>query len=117
MGAWRSSCTCPGAEQERQAMPDFDQLRADARHRADERRAAFEATRTHAGGKSKAEIREIYVSELQARGLTVPAERVLDAVVERITGNPIPGFRIAGESLIQMGKKLGEVARLLRGDQ
>ena len=98
-------------------MPDFDQLREDARHRSEQRRAAFEATRARAGGKSKAEIREIYVSELQRRGLMVPADRILDAVAERVAGNPIPGFRVAGESLIQMGKKLSDVARLLRGNQ
>jgi hypothetical protein len=117
MATWRNSCTCPGAVQERREMPDFDQLREQARHRSQQRKAAFEATRARAAGKSNAEIRQIYASELRARGLNVPAERILDAAAERITGNPIPAVRIAGESLVQMGKKLSDLVRLLRGGQ
>lgn len=117
VAVWRTSCTCPGAEQERQVVPDFDQIRADSRRRSADRRAAFEATRAQAGAKSRAELRDIYVAELRARGLTIPADRILDAVVERVAGNPIPAARIAGETLVQMGKRLGDVARLLRGGQ
>jgi hypothetical protein len=98
-------------------MPDFDQLRADARHRSDERKAAFEATRARADGKTKAEIREICVSELQARGLNVPAYRILDAVAERVAGNPIPAARVAGESLVQISKRLRDLARIFTTDQ
>jgi len=70
--------------------------------------------RERAAGKSKAEIAEIYVSELRARGLKVPAEPVLDAIVDRLCGNPLPAARVLGESLAQMGKGLHELSRIFR---
>jgi hypothetical protein len=53
---------------------------------------------------SKAEIREIYVSELQARGLEIPAEAVVDAVVDRICGNAFPAMRVLGEGLYELSR-------------
>jgi hypothetical protein len=121
MKAWYTSCTCPGAEQERQHLDeagievrDFSELREEARRRSKARRAAFEAARACAAGKSREEIREIYVAELRARDLKIPADPVLDAAVERIKGNPLPAARVLGESLVQMGKGLYELSRLFR---
>src|SRR5215471_17959850 len=52
-------------------------------------------------------------AELSARGMKVPAEPVLDAIVEHITtGNPLPAARLLGESLVQLGKGLYGLARL-----
>ena len=45
----------------------------------------------------------MYVAELRARGLKVPGDPVLEAVADRITGNPLPAIRLAGESLARMG--------------
>ncbi len=50
-------------------------------------RAAQEATRAAAAGKSRAQIREIYVAELRARSLTVPSDLVLDATADAIARN------------------------------
>jgi hypothetical protein len=50
-------------------------------------REAREATRTAAEGKSRGQIREIYVGELRARGLTVPSGLVLDATADAIARN------------------------------
>jgi hypothetical protein len=118
---WYTSCICPGAEQERQRLdeagiefPDFAELREKAKHRSRARQEAYEAARARAAGKRREEIRDIYVSELNARGLKVPAEPILDAVVERIAGNPLPGIRLMGESLAQIGKALYDLSRLFR---
>jgi hypothetical protein len=119
--AWRESCTCPGAEQERRRLdqpgvefPDFGKSWEDARRRSRAREEAFESARARAVGKSRDEIREIYLAELNARGLTAPREGILDAVVDRIGGNPLPAARLAVGGLAQMGKALHELAQILR---
>ncbi|HYB88175.1 MAG TPA: hypothetical protein VEC76_15060 [Streptosporangiaceae bacterium] len=119
--AWRESCTCPGAGQERRRLdeagvefPGFGKMREDARRRSRASKQAFESARARAAGKGRDEIREIYVAELNARGLKVPREDVLDAVVDRITGNPLPAARLAVEGMTQMVKALHELSRLFR---
>lgn len=121
MKSWHISCTCPGAERYRQRLHeagieirDFGEMLEEARRRAGARKEAFTATRARAEGRSKAKIREIYVSELQARGLKMPTEAVLDAVVDRICGNPFPAVRILGEGIAQMSKGLYELSRIFR---
>ena len=100
---WRESCTCPGAGQELQ----------DARHRSRVRKEAFESARARAAGKGRDEIREIYVAELNARGLAAPGEDLLDAVVDQIAGNRTPAVRLA-QLLAQLGKELRELSRRFR---
>jgi hypothetical protein len=121
MKTWDTSCTCPGAEQERQRMddagleiPDFGKLREDARRRLRARKDAVEATRARAVGKSREEIREIYAAELRTRGLEIPNAVILDAVADRIDGNPLPAARLMAEGLVQMGKGLYDLSRLFR---
>ena len=118
---WYTTCTCPGADGERHSLDeaglevgDFSEVWQDARRRARARKEAFAAARARAAGKSRAEIRDIYVEELRARGLKVPADRILDATVEHITGNPVPAVRLGAEGLAQMGKAMREAARLFR---
>ncbi len=118
---WYRSCSCPGAGRERQRLdaagglpPDFAEVREQARRRSQARREAYDATRARAAGKSRAEIRDLYVAELSARGVRAPTERVLDAVVERIAGNPLPAARVLGESLVQIGKGFYELSRFFR---
>ena len=120
MKAWYTSCACPGAEPERRSMdeagieiPDFGELREQAQRDSRARKEALMAARARAAGRSRQEVREIYVAELSARGMKVPAEPVLDAIVEHITtGNPLPAARLLGESLVQLGKGLYGLARL-----
>jgi len=119
---WRESCTCPGADAERcrrdeaglDDPPDFDELTEAAQNRSRARREAFEVTRARSAGKSREEIREMYVAELRARGLKVPGDPVLDAVADRITGNPLPAIRLAGEGLARIGKAFYRLSRLFR---
>ncbi len=51
------------------------------------RREAFEAARAARAGKSREQIRELYVAGLRARGLIVPAGVVLDATADAIADN------------------------------
>jgi hypothetical protein len=118
---WRESCTCPGAEQERRRLDengadlrDFDERLEDRRRRSRAYREAFEAARARAAGKGHDEIREIYIAELNARGLKQPSDTVLDAVVKRINGNPLPAVRLAAESLVQVGKGIHALSRHFR---
>jgi hypothetical protein len=118
---WRESCTCPGAEQERRSLeqdgadpPDFDEMFKEARRRSRARKEAFQATQARFAGKSRDEIREMLVAELTARGLKKPSDTILDAIVDRISGNPQPAGRLAAESLVQVGKALHELSRRLR---
>jgi hypothetical protein len=95
-------------------FPDFGEIREEARRRSQLRNEAFRATQARATGKSRAEIREIYLAELRARDLRMPAEPVLDALVERIKGNPLPAARVLGESLAGIGKGFHELFKLFR---
>jgi hypothetical protein len=118
---WRESCACPGAEQERRSLdqdgvdpPDFDEMLKDARRRSRARKEAFQAAQARAAGKGRDEIREILVAELNARGLKKPSDTVLDAIVDRISGNPLPAVRLAAESLVQVSKGIHELSRRFR---
>jgi hypothetical protein len=100
---WPAQCVCPGAdlaaakldEAEREEVPDFAEFewqRQDRRARSAResqqrrtaRREAFEATRAASAGKNRAAIREIYMAELRARGLTIPSDLVLDATADAV---------------------------------
>ena len=60
------------------------------------------------------DIRKIYIAELNARGLQKPSDTVLDAIVDRISGNPLPAVRVAAESLVQVGKGIHALFRIIR---
>jgi hypothetical protein len=100
---WPAQCACPGAdlaaakldEAEQEEAPDFaeferqrqERLARSAREsqqRRAARREAFEATRAASTGKNRAEIRQIYMAELRARGLTFPSDLVLDATADAV---------------------------------
>jgi hypothetical protein len=112
MKAWYASCTCAGAEAERQRLDDagikvrdFAEYREQRQRRRRAYAEAAEGTRARAAGSDRDEIRRLYLAELDARNLKVPAEPVLDAVVDHIiTGNPLPAVRLLGESLRRTGK-------------
>jgi hypothetical protein len=118
---WRESCSCPGSERERQRLtearlepPDLGELREQAERQSRARREAFQMASRAAAGKSKAEIQDLYADELRARGLRVPRDEVLAAVADRINGNPLPSYKLAGQVLVKMGKNVAAVARLFR---
>ena len=102
---WRESCTCPGAEQERQRragagaeFPDFHEYLARSRRRSQTRREAFDAAKAKAADKNREQIRDLYKAELRARGLETPPDEILDAEVDAITGDDSVSFRITAFS-------------------
>jgi hypothetical protein len=116
--AWRESCTCPGAEQVRRRLAEADVDLRDFEERWEERRnrsrarrdagqAAQQAAQARAAGKGRDEIREIYIAELNARGLTQPSDTILDVTVDSISGKPFPTVR----SLVALGKEIRELSR------
>ena len=102
---WQARCVCPGtdlaagkldeAERDGQDFGDFERRWQERRERSaresQQRRAAkreaFTAARAAGAGKSRAQIREIYVAELRARGLSLPSDLVLDATADAIARN------------------------------
>jgi hypothetical protein len=119
MKTWYTSCTCPGADLDRERLDqaefkirDFAELREEAQHRRRESREAFESARARSAGKSREEIRDLYLAQLRARDLKAPPDPILDAIVERILGNPLPAARVAGETLVDMGKAIHQLYRL-----
>jgi hypothetical protein len=104
--AWRESCTCPGAETERirrdragTEFPDFDELWAKSRQRSQSRREAFQAVRASAAGKTREEVKALYIAELRSRSLKIPEEEVLDALVDALIGNYVNSVRHMGRTV------------------
>ena len=104
---WDGLCDCPGTDQAADRLdaalrdlPNFGDFARQWRERRQEyagygdpsqRRAAkqqaFDAARAASAGQSRAQIREIYVAELRARGLNMPSDLVLDATADAIARN------------------------------
>jgi hypothetical protein len=105
--AWRESCSCPGAESERIRLneagidfPDLGAMWAESRRRRQSRQEAIQAVRAQVAGKTPEEIRNLYIAELDSRGLAVPSEEILDANVAAFTGNYASSARILGRLAI-----------------
>jgi hypothetical protein len=118
MKTWYDSCTCPGADQARQSLddagvnPDFGARWEESRNHSRARKEAFRAAKARAAGKSRAEVRRLYLAELDARDLQIPADPILDAAIDSITGNPLPAARLLGHQLTAMGKEIHKLAKL-----
>lgn len=105
---WRDSCTCPGSEAVRAQWErlgysplDRGELFTEARRRQQAQREAFDAAKAHSAGKSREEVRELYVAELRARGEEPPDSEALDAAVAAITGNLLPTVRLIGRYYVE----------------
>jgi hypothetical protein len=99
---WEQQCTCPGTEHAREKLDQADRLGPDreefeqrlrerqerSRRERDERRTAFHEAFEAAGvtgvGKTPQQAREIFETELRARGHPLPADLVLDACADAI---------------------------------
>jgi hypothetical protein len=108
---WRESCTCPGADAERSRWEqegfepaDTDEVWDRSRQRQQSIQEAFDAAKAQAAGKSREQIRELYLAELHARGQQTPQQEALDATVAAIAGNPLPTARIMGRAVIDLVK-------------
>jgi hypothetical protein len=100
---WQQLCACPGAERQRgwndetgEQFPSFDEFQEkyqrESQGRREAKKAAFEAARAAASGKTRAEVQEIYLAELRARGLDVPSAPILEADVDWLMGHPLRGL-------------------------
>ena len=127
---WQEQCTCPGTEQAARKLdeadtvtPDFAEFERQQQERRDrhqrerqERRTAlreaFDAARGAGAGKSREQIREIYVAELRARGVPMPSDLLLDAYADAIARNrPKMTVRFAVRVLTEMGKEFAELRK------
>jgi hypothetical protein len=118
---WRDRCTCPGAAAERQRLEEagFDfrdpgERFEKRRQRPQVRRDALQAVRAASGGKTRDEVRQLYVDEMRSRGVDLPREDIVEAHLDWIAGNPLPALRIGGESLAQAGKGIADLIRMFR---
>lgn len=115
--AWRQSCTCPGAEAirgirdqlERQPvnLSDFREGWAKYRQESQSRREAFKAAQAGAAGMDREQLKDLYVSELRSRGLTIPHGEVLDVAIDAQMGDYPTGARLVGREVVNFGKLLG----------
>jgi hypothetical protein len=132
---WQARCTCPGIdlaagmidEAEWEEIPDpanferqWQERRASSERESQQRRVArrdaFDAARAAATGKTRAEVRNIYVAELQARGLTIPPDLVLDAYADAMARNSdkisaVYSVRVLAEMGRDAGKLLWRLGR------
>lgn len=101
---WQQLCACPGAEQQRvwkedpnDPFPGYREMRdrgqRESRERNEAGTAAFRAAREAAPGKSREEVRDVYISELRARGQEIPPEPFLGATLDLLTGRWLRGLR------------------------
>jgi hypothetical protein len=101
---WQQLCACPGAQLQRAWKEDPDEpwpgakeyreeQQRKSRERSEALKQAFQAAREAAPGKTREEVRDLYIAELRARGLEVPPEPLLGANVDLLTGHPLRGLR------------------------
>ncbi|MFZ0186380.1 MAG: hypothetical protein WAL72_05505 [Streptosporangiaceae bacterium] len=82
MTTWQELCECPGAAEQRawkgpdDIWPGFTERWEQARREQEERREAKKqvehAVRDAAYGKTRDELRDLYIAEFRARGLDLP---------------------------------------------
>jgi hypothetical protein len=98
--AWQELCACPGEKPQRAwkedadnpwpgAREEWERQDATQRDRKQAREQAFEAAREAAAGKSRDQVRQIYLDELRARGQDPPPVALLEAQTDALVGRPI----------------------------
>jgi hypothetical protein len=101
---WQQLCICPGAEEQRAWKEDRDEQRPGVtresrerdrrewRERHEARMQALRAVSAARHGKTRDELRDLYVAELRARGQKVPPGPFLEADIDQLTGHPLRGL-------------------------
>jgi hypothetical protein len=95
---WQQLCVCPGGERYRVWKEDakepwpgageaWEQTRRKTVLRTSARRQAFRAAQGAANGKTRAQVRDIYVAELRARDQETPPEPFLEIDLDLLTGH------------------------------
>ena len=93
--------------------PGPGELWEKAKRQSAARFEAFKAARDQSAGRSREEIREIYLAELRSRDVPIPSEDMVDRTVESIIGGPMVSVRQMGEGLIETGKLLHGIIKIL----
>jgi hypothetical protein len=98
---WQQFCQCPGAYKERkwkedqdEPVPGFKEFRErqerESGQRREAHRRAFRAAHVAAEGKTRDQVRDLYLTELRVRGLEEPPhDAILEATVDLLTDHPI----------------------------
>lgn len=116
---WQRLCACPGADEQREwkedpdePVPGFGEFREEhereSRERRESRRQAFQAARVAADGKTRDQVRDLYLTELRVRGLDEPRDAILEATVDLLTGHPITAN---SRLLLHYGKGAARLAK------
>jgi hypothetical protein len=99
--AWQELCECPGAAFQRTWKEDIDDPWPGAREqrerrwreeqqRKEARHQAFQAAAEAAAGKTRRQVRELYLAELRARGVPNPMnDDLLEAEVDAMMRHPL----------------------------
>jgi hypothetical protein len=120
---WSDSCSCPGAEREREAEarrggrpPEFGEILRARRENRQRRHEAINAVRSRSAGRSRQEIRQVLVGELHSRKLDIPTDQVLDSIVDSIAHPPGPlnSVRLIPDAVRMVTAAGGETRRLLK---
>jgi hypothetical protein len=110
--AWQELCACGGAEKKQQRAwkedpdnpwPGFQEQQEREQRKSRERREArtqaLHATHDAAAGKTRDEVRDLFIAELRARGQDEPAGPFLEADIDLMTGHPLRGLLRIGRHL------------------
>jgi hypothetical protein len=118
---WQQLCACPGTDARREwkddpdePVPGFKEFRAgrerEWRERKEAHRQAFRAAQAVADGKTRDQVRDLYVAELRARGLDEPGDAITDATVDLLTGHSVAASR---RVLVYQAKGAARLAKWL----
>lgn len=100
LAVWQQLCACPGADKQREwkedpdePVPGFREFRENHERESRERREshsqAVHAAQAAASGKTRDQVRDLYLTELRARGVDEPRDVILEATLDLLTGHPI----------------------------
>lgn len=119
---WVESCSCPGAQHERELWREAAAARSesDERKRADHqsRQDALNAVAAESRGKTREEVRGLLINEFRSRALDVPPDLVIESMIDSITppGSVNSIFAFARLST-GIGGEIGKLFRLFKGLQ
>lgn len=96
--AWQQLCACPGGERYRAWKEDmkepwpgageaWEKTRRETVLRRFARREAFRAAEAAAHGKTRAQVRDLYIAELRARDQEIPSGQFLEMQLDILTGH------------------------------
>jgi hypothetical protein len=96
-------CECPGAAEQRawQGPNDlwpgsserWERSLRESQERREAKKQAEHAIRDAAYGKTRDELRDLYIAEFRARGLDLPPEISLEYELDMLTGHPLRAIR------------------------